>query len=190
MSSTMDYVRSVDPAAARISDELRSTEVFSVLTAGEALEVAQVCERRLLAPEDLLFQEGEDALYLYIVLRGELRILVSSPDGSETIDVGRARPGALVGEMAVLEAVPRSASAQASEATEVLQMPARAFAELVASGHAAAFAILRTLQHTLSARLRDLNLRIDAVFQEAEPEALADAEPSPTLWHLLDPSKT
>jgi CRP-like cAMP-binding protein len=174
-----------------MAEELRSTDVFQMLDAGDAQHVASLSERRLLGPGELLFREGEPALSLFLILRGELQILVQSPDGDAEVVVGTAMPGSLVGEMAVLEALPRSASGRARVPSELLQMPGRAFAELVASGHPAAFAILRQLQHTLSERLRGLGARIDAVFDGTVESATSDRErmtdsPEPTLWHLID----
>jgi len=176
-----------------MAEELRSTDVFQMLEVGDAQHVASLCERRLLGPGELLFREGEPALSLFLILRGELQILVQSPDGDAEVVVGTATPGSLVGEMAVLEALPRSASGRARVSSELLRMPGRAFAELVASGHPAAFAILRQVQHTLSERLRGLGARIDAVFDgDVEPsrprrERGRETEsPEPTLWHLID----
>lgn len=178
---------SVDPVVRRIADDLRSTDVFRALSVGEAQHVATLCERRLLAPGDGLFTEGDDATHLYIVLRGHLQVLVRSPDGTANVVVGEVGPHSLLGEMAVLERVPRSASAIATDPVELLELPGEAFSQLVNAGHAAAFAILRYMQHTLTARLRGLDVRVDAVFDEPEPlQAAPPSEPEPTLWHLID----
>lgn len=188
---------STDPIIRRMAEDLRSTDIFQMLDAGEAQHVASICERRLLGPGDLLFTEGGPATHLYLVLRGELQILVRSPTGEAEVVVGTVKPGSLVGEMAVLEALPRSATGRAPSTCELLQMPGRAFAELVASAHPAAFAILRQLQHTLSERLRGLDARIDAVFDgggvaaSPAPDPFDESDddgpaPSPTLWHLID----
>jgi CRP/FNR family cyclic AMP-dependent transcriptional regulator len=187
---------SADPVIRRMAEDLRRTDVFQMLDAGEAQHVATLCERRLLGPADLLFEEGQLASHLYLVLRGQLQILVRSPDGLAEVVVGVAEAGALVGEMAVLEAMPRSASGRAATTCEVLQLPGRAFAELVASAHPAAFAILRQLQHTLSERLRRLDARIDAVLEGGRPASPrpphitpSSSAPEPTLWHLIDSSE-
>lgn|GEM_PF-1550205 len=195
MTTPVEAGWSQDPVIRRMAEELRSTDVFQMLDAGEAQHVATLCERRLLGPGDVLFEEGNPALHLYLLLRGQLQILVRSPDGEAQVVVGTVGPGSLVGEMAVLEAVPRSASGHAAVTCELLQMPGRAFAELVASAHPAAFAILRQLQQTLSDRLRGLDARIDAVMDDGTrpaPKPMLEPPPQaePTMWHLVDPATT
>ena len=182
-----------DLALRRMAEEVRSTDIFQMLDANEALHLAGICERCLLAPGESLFHEGDAGGNLYVVLRGDLQIIVRSPDGDAEVVVGRVQSGNLVGEMAVLEAVPRSATVRASGPCELLSMPGRAFAELVASGHPGAFAILRQLQHSLSDRLRELDERVDVVLEGGQADArqgTADAvqpsAPEPTLWHLID----
>ncbi len=191
--SSPDTGSTADRALRHMADEVRSTDIFQMLDANEALHLAGICERCLLAPGESLFHEGQPGRNLYVVLRGELQIIVRSPDGDAEVVVGRVQSGNLVGEMAVLEAVPRSATARASGPCELLSMPGRAFAELVASGHPAAFAILRQLQHSLSDRLRELNERVDVVMEGGQAEgrhsaaeAAQPSAPEPTLWHLID----
>lgn len=193
MTTNADGGWSTDPVVRRMAEELRSTDVFQMLDTGEAQHVASLCSRKLLGPGDVLFEEGQPARFLFLVLRGELQIVVTSPAGDARVVVGTVGPGSLVGEMAVLEAVPRSASGQAAVTCELLQLPGRAFAELVASAHPAAFAILRQMQHTLSHRLRSLDERIDAVLDDGDqkprtpsPPPVTRPDPEPTLWHLID----
>ena len=188
-----DADSTVDLAVRRMAEEVRSTDIFQMLDANEALHLAGICERCLLGPGDILFHEGQPGRNLYVVLRGELQIIVRSPDGDAEVVVGRVQAGSLVGEMAVLEAAPRSASVRAAGPCELLSMPGRAFAELVASGHPAAFAILRQLQHSLSDRLRELDDRVDVVMEGGRAgagprasDAAQPAAPEPTLWHLID----
>jgi CRP-like cAMP-binding protein len=181
-----------DPVVRRVADDLRSTDVFRALNVSEAQHMATLCARRLLGPGDTLFQEGEVAAHLYIVLRGHLRVLVYSPDRTAEVVVGEVGPHSLLGEMAVLEQVPRSATAVATEPAELLELPGEVFSQLVKDGHLAAFAILRHMQHTLADRLRNLDVRVDAVFDDPEAEgsvpepAPQGSGPEPTLWHLID----
>lgn len=184
--SPPDLGWSEDPIIRRMADELRSTDILNALNAGEAQHVATLCERRFLRPGEGLFTEGDQATHLYLVLRGRLNVLVRSPDGQANVVVGEVGAHSLLGEMAVLESVPRSASAVAIDSVELLQLPGEAFAQLVNAGHAAAFAILHDLQQTLTARMRSLDVRVDAVFEQSEPPPIQPtADPEPTLWHLI-----
>lgn len=149
---------------AQLARDLRTVDAFRALSVPEAEEIAGLCQRKLLGPGDTLFEQGGPGTHLYVVLRGHVRVTVRSPDGDSEVVVGEVAAGSLLGEMAVLEARPRSASAHAVVATELLVLPGRAFAELVASGHAGAFYLLHTLRQTLVQRLGELDARLDAVF--------------------------
>jgi CRP/FNR family cyclic AMP-dependent transcriptional regulator len=57
-----------------------------------------------LAPGESLFREGDEAAHMFILLEGEVEILV----GTKVVDV--PGPGALIGEMALIDHAPRAAS--------------------------------------------------------------------------------
>ena len=71
----------------------------------------------------VIFTEGEPSEHLYVVRRGRVRILVQSPHGDElTLSVLAA--GDTLGELSVLDEQPRSATAEALEAVELVTVPA------------------------------------------------------------------
>jgi CRP-like cAMP-binding protein len=57
-----------------------------------------------------LFSEGEEGDGLYVIDKGLLKIVVKSPVGEERI-VTMLGPGVIVGELSVIDGLPRSASA-------------------------------------------------------------------------------
>ncbi len=70
----------------------------------------------------LLFQ-GQQGLGLYILTKGTVRITrVNSPDGTEQV-LGTAGAGDVVGEMALLDDLPRSATVTAVDEVTVLKLP-------------------------------------------------------------------
>lgn len=72
---------------------------------------------------ELLFSKGDPGDCAYIVVSGELEI--STLDGGEKVVLGHVAPGELVGEMAIMESVPRNATATAVGETtlRVIQGP-------------------------------------------------------------------
>ena len=71
---------SVERAAA-----LRQVELFSGLAADDLLQIASVAEERTFGAGDYLFYEGEEGDYMYLVLKGRIRIEVG---GQEVTVVG------------------------------------------------------------------------------------------------------
>ncbi len=109
----------------------------------------------------LLMAEGDIATAMYIVETGQIKIYVSDKVGREVIlDV--QGPGAVVGEMALLEAkTPRSASVITLETTEVIQITAEAFEQCLADHAKLALSLVRQLAQrvrALSSRVRVLSL--------------------------------
>ena len=78
-----------------------------------------------LQPGELLFSEGDAAEDMFVLLEGEVEITV----GKRVVEVGQA--GALLGEMALIENSPRSATVRAATACRFARITAERFAFLV-----------------------------------------------------------
>jgi len=89
-------------------------------------------EQRDFAGGDVLFNAGEDADAGYIVQRGAFRI--EDGGGVEII----AGPGALIGELALVVAMPRPSSAIALEHSSVIRVARSLFQRVLESDPAAA----------------------------------------------------
>jgi CRP-like cAMP-binding protein len=89
-------------------------------------------EQRDFARGDVLFNAGEDADAGYIVQRGAFRI--EDGGGVEII----AGPGALIGELALVVAMPRPSTATALEHSSVIRVARSLFQRVLESDPAAA----------------------------------------------------
>ena len=89
-------------------------------------------EQRDFARGELLFAAGDDADAGFIVQRGSFRI--ADDNGAETI-VG---PGALIGELALVVAMPRPSTATALEHSSVIRIARSLFQRVLESDPAAA----------------------------------------------------
>jgi CRP-like cAMP-binding protein len=89
-------------------------------------------EQRDFASGDVLFNAGEDADAGYIVQRGAFRI---EDGGGVEIIVG---PGALIGELALVVAMPRPSTATALEPCSVIRVARSLFQRVLESDPAAA----------------------------------------------------
>ncbi len=80
--------------------------------------IAENGRRRVFAPGDLLFVEGDRSHNVYVCLEGRVRVFLTMPSGRELL-VGIKMPGDEFGELSALDGRPRSASAAAIERTTV-----------------------------------------------------------------------
>jgi len=103
-----------------------------------------------LKPGETLFREGDEALAMYVVKQGTLRIL----SGSTILET--VRDGGLIGEMAIVEEhMPRSATVIAGTYCELVEIDVPRFLSLVANTPAFSITVLRVI----SRRLRVMNRR-------------------------------
>ena len=103
-----------------------------------------------LKPGEILFREGDEALSMYIVKQGTLRVL----SGSTILET--VRDGGIIGEMAIIEEhMPRSATVIAGTHCEMVEIDVPRFLSLVANTPAFSLTVLRVI----SRRLRVMNRR-------------------------------
>jgi CRP-like cAMP-binding protein len=124
----------------------------------------------------LLFEEGDEALDVLFVMSGSIR-LTCDPGDIPYIVVGYVNGGDVLGEMAVIDPAPRSATARAAEPSVVLHVPAEAFNDFLAEGHPVAQALLTGIRTMMTQRIRTLNERIGALFL-IDAETDGDEDPS------------
>jgi CRP/FNR family transcriptional regulator, cyclic AMP receptor protein len=111
---------------------------------------------RRLEPGDRLFEEGDPGDSMYVVQSGKVRIFRRV--GPIEVNIAALGPGELLGEMAVLEGLPRTACAVAAEPTVVVELDKKVFETMIKDNGEIALRILRKL----SARLREADRQIGA----------------------------
>jgi len=101
-------------------------------------------------PGDVVFREGEEGHHAYLIRRGAINVTKIGEDKSQKI-IAKLRKGAILGEMALIDDETRSATAIASEPSEVLIIQRD---ELTARLEKTDPVVYRLLQ-SLSKRLRE-----------------------------------
>ena len=150
---------SIDNVAATI----RSNPIFAALTKEEAEQLANHSEVLILPPNFRLFSQGEISEDMYVLFHGDLILKVKDAVGEE-MEVGMLNGGEVFGEMGVLEKEPRSASIYTGTDCVILRIPGEGFYKMIEKGLPA---IHLLLQHTLEKacfRLRELDRRLDVLF--------------------------
>jgi len=96
---------------------LKLVPLFSDLTLEQLSSIDRLMVTRHYMKGETLFRHGDVGSELFVVLEGEVRIHLDT-DGTE-VTLARQGPNSVLGEMAVFDEQPRSASAQATQDTTV-----------------------------------------------------------------------
>jgi CRP/FNR family cyclic AMP-dependent transcriptional regulator len=98
---------------------LRHTHLFNGLSDQSLTTISRDIIPRRFARGEIIFHEGDPGQVLYLVKSGQVRIFVNGLDGSETSVILFGRAGDIFGELAIIDGLPRSATAIAMDATVV-----------------------------------------------------------------------
>jgi CRP-like cAMP-binding protein len=131
-------------AVADTIDALALVRLFAGLSRTELESLAAGLRRRRFRRSEVIFHQGDPGQALFILVSGAVKITLPSDTGEEAI-LATLRPGDFFGELALLDGAPRSATAIALEASEMLVLPRERFRELVANEPAIRDALLASI---------------------------------------------
>jgi len=143
----------LDPEFERKKGFLRGVLLFKDIPDRELGLVAQALFEKTYQEGEGLFEEGDIGRALFIVERGSIELTKKGKDGRPQ-QLAVCQPGDFFGEMALLEELPRSATARALEASDVFLLYKAKLDALLLTRPRAAVPVLRRLAQLLSARLR------------------------------------
>jgi CRP-like cAMP-binding protein len=118
-------------ARAVTADLLKKAPLFGALPAPALGEVAADAALLLRRAGARIFEEGSPSDSCYVLTAGRAKIVIAGADGTE-ITIGFALPFALVGEIGVIDRLPRSAGFVAVDDCRLVRIPARRFLRLIA----------------------------------------------------------
>jgi CRP/FNR family transcriptional regulator len=151
-----------------VTELLRKVPLFEELSDSELERVAQVAIPRSFPRETRVFHEGDQGDACYIVRTGSCRVTREHPDG-RAITLANLGPGAIFGELAMLDGEARSASVEATEDTELLALPASDMRAQIREHPEMA----EKLVVALTRRLREANERIARQSFQTVPSRVA-----------------
>jgi CRP-like cAMP-binding protein len=133
---------------------LRESRMFDGLNESILVELARELPAEIAQPGQLLMREGDVAAHMFVVLSGEVEVLHKG-GGDHDVRVALLGPGDFIGEMAVLDAQPRSASVRALAASSLLRItPGNLKRSLYDRDIAQYSVLLMNIARELSRRLR------------------------------------
>jgi len=138
---------------------LQNVELFEGLEQGEVERIALLCTERKVAKSEQLTTQGEPGDELYIITQGLLEVSIGGTSTSQRRVVVNLGAGQIVGEMALIDLGPRSATVHAVvEPTTVQVIKREAFEKLCMDNNRIGYIVMRNLAADLSFKLRHRNL--------------------------------
>ena len=141
---------------------LRQVELFAGLSDGVLEQIASVARQRDYDKGELLFVEGDVGDALLILISGSVTVFRTSPDG-ERAALNVLEPPEVLGEVALLDGAPRSASIEAVEPTTVLSLSRQEF-----------FGLLRSQPAVLEPLMRQLGSMVRRLTEQASDHVFLD----------------
>ncbi len=154
-----------------IEDALAKLQLFSSLSTQDLGELASLCLRKQYAEGDEILEQGSTGLGLFLLISG--RVEVFKDRQGHQIRLAELGKGDVLGEIALLDHQPRSASAVALEATECLLLTRDRFRSLLERRPRIAWALVPGLTQ----QIRDLQ---DQLLTSDERAAKRSQRPSAT----------
>lgn len=146
---------------AELAAHLPKSSVFGQLDEAEFADLLSVGTLQTIRANDEILRQGDEGTSLAIVLDGVVRISMVTPNGREII-LDYAEAGAVIGEIAVLDGAPRTASAVAMWAGRVFRMSRSAFEGFLERHPKVAIRLLREMARRL--RETDSTIESDRAF--------------------------
>jgi CRP/FNR family transcriptional regulator/CRP/FNR family cyclic AMP-dependent transcriptional regulator len=137
---------------------LQSVPFLSNLPAEDLAFLASGVRRRSFRRNEVVFHRDDPGTMLYVIRSGRVKISLQNEEGSE-VTLALLGPGDFFGEMALLDDMPRSATATAQESTEVVTLGRDQFLSAVAQHPQIAAQVMAAL----SARLRNADQMIEDI---------------------------
>ena len=130
-------------------DTLAHIPLFSGLDKKELLEIDRSCKERKYSPGTTLIKQGDTGVGLYVITKGRVHVTqVTDPDRPEE-DLATVGPGEVLGEMALLDDLPRSATVTAIDEVTALLLPIWEFRTAIRNHPDIALKLLSVLSHRL-----------------------------------------
>jgi CRP/FNR family cyclic AMP-dependent transcriptional regulator len=152
---------------------LRRVPFFAGIEPAKLKLLAFMSERVGFDAGKILFHQGDGADAAYLIIEGEAAIIVNSPSGPITLATLGAND--IVGEMAILCDVPRTATVQAKGRLVALRIAKDPFMRMVREFPNMAVSIMRELAHRLELNNNQLRTALSELQRLRETSDAAPA---------------
>ena len=129
---------------------LREIPIFSDLSSEDLGNVAEIAREQWFPSSTAIFHEGDEGDMMFFIVSGRLHVMRTA-NGKDQVLAQRG-PGDFVGEMAIIESAPRSATLLTESEVRVLAIEGEAFKGILRERPEVSLAVLRSV----SRRLREM----------------------------------
>jgi uncharacterized membrane protein len=150
-------------------DFLAQIPIFEDLSSKDREYAAKLWKPRSLEAGETLFQRSDPGDSMFLIEQGAIEVMIPAQIGTGEVVVSKLHPGDFVGELALLSGMPRTATARAVEAANVLEMSRNDFLEFMEKRPNVAIAMLGEMGR----RLRATNELVMSVTSKNANELLA-----------------
>ncbi len=144
---------------------LKQSDIFYQFTPTQLELVGNLCREVVFQSGELIFQENSDSKELYVIMQGEVDIVINRGAAGETekkeTAVARLRRGQSFGEVALVDEGVRSASARvAQKDTRLLVIQREKIIMLCETYPQLGYRLMNNLAADLAMKIRNTDLRI------------------------------
>jgi CRP-like cAMP-binding protein len=164
-------------------------ELFGELSARERNILAAVLRVRIIEDAEVLCREGDRGASFFIVAKGTISVYKELPNDQreKLADIG---PNNLIGQVALIDGKPRSATCLANGRSLVLECARDDFDRLFQAGSPFAFKIINQVVIDLAKRLRDANKQLHELYSNPKKTLLLLHEAALNIQQTLSDSQT
>ena len=139
-------------------DILRNIPLFAKIEPAKLKLLAFTSQRLSFASGEALCRQGEPGDSAYIILDGEAEITIDTPAGKVT--VAKVKRNAVIGEIAILIDVPRTATVTATSPLQALRIDKDTFFRLMTEFPQMAVEVMRELARRLEVTNQKLSAAV------------------------------
>lgn len=159
-----------------IAEELKKFPLFKSVELNELEALASMMQQQSYPQGAVLFEKDQPGDAMYLIRTGRIRVFLRDPQGNE-ITFRHFGPGQVVGEFALIDDKPRSASAEAAEPLEVMTLSREHFLALLRERPILGVEMMRSLAERvryttnyLEKLFSAINLLVNSEYEQAIKE--------------------
>lgn len=139
-----------------VFDVIRGSTMLQGMNDTELSRLAEFCEERQMAEGTTVFIENMPGESLFLIRKGTIRISKMFAEGDEKTLVVLG-PEDIFGEMAVVDGLPRAATARVAEDADLISLKKKDFELLCNNDPALALKLVMNIVRIFSKRVREAN---------------------------------
>jgi len=156
--------------------KLRAIPLFRELNRRELEAVVQLIEIRKYSTGDVVFEQDAPGDGVYVVLKGYVEVVQNDGEEDKKVLLAQSESGSFFGETALLEGVPRTAAAVATEDTKLALSSRDALHQLAEQRPHLGVKIAIQLARIVAERLRQTNHSLQVARDELAAKQKEDGE--------------